>query len=115
MRALPNVEEAAVTSMRPLDDNLRTSRIAPGDRALPPVPDMAAGIWQMVSPAYFRTMGIPLVAGRDLDSRDDDRRGAERVVVISETLAHKLWPGEEPLGKRAAFEFRGSPAQLEPQ
>lgn len=53
---------------------------------------------QAMTPGYFRTLGLPLRKGRELTSQD----GAEapRVVVISERLAQRFLPGEEPLGKR---------------
>lgn len=52
---------------------------------------------RVVMPGYFRTMGIPLLAGRALG--DEDRVGSEPVVVISESMAKRDWPGEIALGK----------------
>jgi putative ABC transport system permease protein len=53
-----------------------------------------------VTPDYFRTMGIQLVAGRALQATDDSlRRGA----VINKAMAEKIWPGENAVGKRFAF------------
>ncbi len=52
-----------------------------------------------VSPSFFQTLGIPLLAGRLLDDRDDER--AQKVVVINETAARKYFaPGENPIGRR---------------
>jgi putative ABC transport system permease protein len=56
--------------------------------------------YHIVSAGYFETMGIPLRAGRSL--RATDRAGSPHVAVISEALARKLWPDEDPLGKRIA-------------
>mgnify|MGYP001397467369 CR=1 FL=1 len=50
-----------------------------------------------VDPAFFETLRLPIVAGRGFT--DADRDGAPRVVVVNETLARRLWPGEDPLGK----------------
>lgn len=50
-----------------------------------------------VSPAYFSTLGIPLLKGRTFTDADDER--APQVAVVNETLARHLWPGEDPLGK----------------
>lgn len=47
-------------------------------------------------------MGIPLLAGRDFDSTDQE--GSEQVVIINRFLAHELWPGGDPVGKTAYFE-----------
>lgn len=51
----------------------------------------------VVSPGYFRVMGVPLLAGRGLD--DSDRAGTEPVAVISREAGERLWPGESPLGR----------------
>jgi predicted permease len=51
-----------------------------------------------VSPDYFRTMGIPLLAGRDFTFHDD--ADAPLVVIVDEKIAAHHWPGEDPLGKR---------------
>jgi len=52
---------------------------------------------RMAGPGYLNTMGIPLVRGRDLDERDTE--GAPLVVLINETLARMLWPGQDPIGR----------------
>ena len=54
--------------------------------------------FEFVGPSYFRTLGIPIRRGRSFT--DSDTPGAERVVVVSETLARQLWPDEDALGKR---------------
>jgi putative ABC transport system permease protein len=51
-----------------------------------------------VTPGHFRTLGIPLVLGRDFDARD--RAQGTAVAIVNETLARRFWPGENPLGKR---------------
>ena len=51
-----------------------------------------------VSPAYFATLRIPLVAGRDFEARDGE--GRPPVAIVNETLARRLWPGESAIGKR---------------
>ena len=51
-----------------------------------------------VSPGHFRTLGIPLLSGRDFDARD--RAQAPAVAIVNETLARLFWPGESPVGKR---------------
>ena len=53
-----------------------------------------------VSPGYFRTMDMALVAGRDFDERDTDR--TPRVAIVSESLARDLWPGRNPIGRSVA-------------
>ena len=61
-----------------------------------------------VTPGHFRTLGIPLVVGRDFDARD--RAQATAVVIVNETLARRFWPGENPIGKRLReLTDRGAP------
>ncbi|HEX8087320.1 MAG TPA: ABC transporter permease, partial [Blastocatellia bacterium] len=57
---------------------------------------------RIISPSYFRTMGIPLLKGREFTPQDN-RQDAARVVTVSDTLAKRLWPGEDPVGKRIRF------------
>jgi putative ABC transport system permease protein len=69
----------------------------------PPVPADRQESVQMnqVSSDYFKAMGIPLRRGRAFDDRDVD--GATRVIVIDESLAHKEFPNEDPIGKHLKF------------
>jgi predicted permease len=53
--------------------------------------------FRSVSPGYFETLGVPLLEGRDF--RDADKDGSERVVIVSQSLAHTLFPGEEALNR----------------
>jgi len=67
------------------------------------VPDPAPGqrpdvIYRVIGPAYFATMGIPIVRGRDFT--DQDKPDSKDGVVISEKTAQHFWPGEDPIGKR---------------
>jgi putative ABC transport system permease protein len=52
----------------------------------------------LVSRGHFKTLGIPLLAGRDFT--DADRTGAPLVCIVNERLARRLWPGQNPIGKR---------------
>jgi putative ABC transport system permease protein len=54
--------------------------------------------FEVVGPQYFRTLAVPLLAGRAFD--EEDREDAPPVAVISESLARHTWPGEEALGRR---------------
>jgi len=53
--------------------------------------------FRSISPGYFETLGVPIVEGRDF--RDSDRDGAERVVIISRSVAQRLFPGREAVDR----------------
>src|SRR6185295_5601061 len=53
---------------------------------------------RLITPDYFRTLGISLTRGRMFTERDNSAAG--QVVMINEAMAEKFWPGEDPIGKR---------------
>lgn len=57
---------------------------------------------RVAGPGYLAAMGIPVLRGRDIGAGDAE--GAPRVVLVNETLARELWPGQDPLGRRVIFE-----------
>jgi len=59
---------------------------------------------RVVTPDYFRTLGIPLVSGRGFADADNDK--APDVVVISQRMAKRHWLGQDPIGKQISFGFR---------
>ena len=66
--------------------------------------DMPGADYSVACPDYFRTMGIPIVNGREFTAQDTV--GSPGVIVINQTMAHKFWPKENPVGK--AIRFGGS-------
>ena len=98
-RAAAGVESAAVNRCTPFTGCSRTILFfsdRPNDPATAPVVGR-----HYVSADYFKTLGIPLRAGRVLAATD--RAGRPGVTVISESAARRFWPGENPLGKRVWF------------
>ncbi|MBO0863071.1 MAG: ABC transporter permease, partial [Chloracidobacterium sp.] len=98
VRALPGVESACLTSFLPLTGP--TVRMFLQIEGRPPFELEKAPIVEgnHISPEYFRTMGIPIRAGRTFSAQD----GAEstKVVIINETLARRFFPNENPIGRR---------------
>jgi predicted permease len=93
--AIPGVAAAATVTPLPLNHELPSAQVAPpddsGDARQWPLVYTAA-----VSPGYFGTMGIPLVAGDDFRSGSDAEADA---VIISSRLAEQQWPGQDPIGR----------------
>jgi predicted permease len=58
------------------------------------------GFPRIISEGYFHAIGIPLKKGRDFSARDD--KGTLNVIILNETCARNLWPGEDPIGKIVA-------------
>lgn len=92
--ALRDVVSVAATSDLPLTGGASRTSFTIEDR--PGVEAVAPS--HSVTPGYFETMGIPLVAGRLLDERDRADQG-QRVAVVSRTLAARYWPRENPVGR----------------
>jgi len=53
--------------------------------------------FRVISPGFFASLGVPLIAGRDFN--DDDKRGGEPVVIISQSAAQRLFPGQDPINR----------------
>lgn len=66
-----------------------------------------------VSPDYFRTLGMPLIAGRPFGRADDDTASA--VAIVSQSFAAKLWPGQSAIGKRVWMSFLAFPPKNTPE
>ena len=97
--SLPAVESAALASELPMGPglHLRGDLVVEGKVLGPDEPPPMTG-WRMVSPDYFKTMEIPVLRGREFTPADHQR--APDVVIVDEDLARRLWPDENPLGKR---------------
>jgi macrolide transport system ATP-binding/permease protein len=110
LRALPGVKSIASTSRVPLGGNVQNTVVVPYGSA--EAHDTRANgraaqfPYSLISPEYFETLGIALLRGRSFTAQEIANRA--QVVVVSNALARRLWPGEEALGKRVAI---GSPSQ----
>ena len=99
VQAVAGVESAAVNRCTPFTGCSRTVMFMPG---LDVRPEDAPGVGRhYVSADYFKTLGIPLLAGRGLTPAD--RAGSLPVAVVNESGARRFWPGENPIGKRVWF------------
>jgi predicted permease len=102
VRALPGVQDAAYTSFLPMVMRGGIWRVhLPGQEAAPG--GGSAASLRFVTPRYFATLGIPLVAGRDVS--DADTAITPFVAVVSDSFARQHWPGQDPLGRRFRLAF----------
>jgi predicted permease len=97
-RALPGVEGAALATLLPLTERSDWSFDVEGKPMGPTDPPRPAVEYRAVSADYHKVLRIPLLRGRLL--ADADSWDAPHAVVINETMAKVIWPGEDPIGQR---------------
>lgn len=106
--ALPGVRDAAISATLPLSIKRITPMLAEGQPEVPlsqrPFLDVEA-----VSPEWFRTMRVPLVAGRAFAGADDAK--APKVVIVNESFARRFWPGQNAVGRHVVV-GRWQPAEV---
>jgi putative ABC transport system permease protein len=96
--AVPGVRETAIASVLPLEGWRYGMPYQVAGRGLLDRARRPVGFFKMVSPSYFDTLGIRLLAGRPLSEADS--AGAPPVMLINETLAKRAFPGERAIGQR---------------
>jgi putative ABC transport system permease protein len=94
VRALPGVDTAALVGALPFSGNNNRRDVRLPER--PEVKD--APLFNPTSPGYFRTVGIPLLAGRDFAFTDQPN--TPLVVIVSQSFAAKYWPGQKAVGRQ---------------
>jgi len=95
---LPGVRAVALSRYTPFGYNNDIEYVLP-EVPLAPVPENGIGCFNnIVTPSYFQTMSLPIVAGRGFEASDDER--ARKVAVVTQALARRIWPGQSALGKR---------------
>ncbi|MEY2555837.1 MAG: putative transport system permease protein, partial [Verrucomicrobiota bacterium] len=109
----PGVEAVSIADAVPLSGNSSRSPYARVDGNPVPLNQRQLGLTRSVSPGYFRTLGIPLLAGRDF--AEQDKVDSPLVVVLSNSTAKKLFPNENPIGHQVLFgtdNGNGLPAEV---
>ncbi len=108
LKALPGVVNASMVFQLPLAGSGATTSIEIAGRAVYPA-DRPSVVIHMAGPEYFKTMGIPIVQGRDFTERDD--LNAPPVLIVNEAVARQYFPNEDPIGKRVAPGFSTLPVR----
>jgi putative ABC transport system permease protein len=96
--ALPGIESAAITHALPIDGSQWNTIVHAADKPVPQPGEFPNTEFTPISSNYFEAMGIRLLQGRWFTS--SDTANSPTVAVINETLARRVWPGENPIGKR---------------
>jgi predicted permease len=96
--ALPGVQAAGMTNIAPFSGGSTAMPITPvGSSAVGPGEYVQAA-WRSVTPGYFPALGIRLLRGRFID--ETDREQSPPVIVITQSFAQRVWPGEDPVGRQ---------------
>jgi predicted permease len=106
VRSIPGVRSAGLVTALPITGGASTDFTIEG-RPLPPANDEPSADIRSADPSYFRTMGIPLLAGREFTEADNAT--ARRVMVISQTMERQYWPDGSPIGQRVTMKDWGPP------
>lgn len=101
VKSLPGVVSAGTVNILPLNGGNTTRFIVDGDPIPPPGQETEANI-RTVNDTYFQTIGVPLLAGRMFDT-SDLATGGQGVIVIGKSLADRVFPGRDPVGKRIKY------------
>ncbi len=108
LRALPGVESAAITQRVPLNDNCVTGTSLRTDRSANPV--HVEYECNNVGPDYFRTIGIPVLRGREFSAAD--QKGSQPVAIVNESFAHTVFGETNPVGHTIATDFTNDKPKL---
>jgi predicted permease len=100
LESTPGAQSVTLALAPPMLNLLRAPILAEGQQFVP-VGQRPLAEWNMITPGFFRTHGVPLFSGRDFTWADDAH--ATKVVIVNQTLARRFWPGENPLGKHITF------------
>jgi predicted permease len=95
---LPSVSSVALSFSAPIGYTRDAEAVAVEGRPPASLHDLPLIFCNSVTPDYFRALEMPLVRGRTFRESDDE--SAPRVAIVNETMAHNLWPGQDPVGKR---------------
>ena len=98
LSALPGVQSAAAASQIPLAGNVDKYGFHVEGKIHPNPEEDPSAERYCITPGFLETMHIPLLRGRDISAADTAK--APQVLLVSETTAHRMWPGEDPIGKR---------------
>ena len=104
VRSIGGVQSAALARIRPFSYSTYFQEPLTVDGYQPPPDEIPKVDYNQVGPDYFRTMGIPLLSGREFTPADDEN--AAPVAIVNEKMVEQFWHGEDPIGKRLQLKGR---------
>jgi predicted permease len=107
VKAIPGAQHAAFGTNLPMSGDNSSASYAIEGRPAGPGESSPHGDPRMITPDYFITMGVPLLKGRYFTEQDS--KDSVPVTIIDDVLAERYFPDENPIGKRIAAFFEGSP------
>jgi predicted permease len=109
LASIPGVTAASASTGLPMSAGLFVPILCEGQQAIPygqrPIAE-----WNPITPDYFKATGIPILQGRAFDWSDDP--AAPPRAIVSQSLARKFWPNENPLGKHVTYARRQIVAEV---
>lgn len=110
LATIPGVQSVGATTALPLSGSSNSFRFSVAGQVAAATAEKPQAQYRAISPDYFRTMGIPLLQGREFTDRDE--ANAAGVVVVNETMARRVFPEGDALGKHLTITY-GKPIQRE--
>jgi macrolide transport system ATP-binding/permease protein len=104
VREIPGVESASLARLVPFSYGVFSTAPLAIDGYQPAPDEQPSSSYLEVAEDYFKTLTIPIVAGREFQRTDDEN--APPVAIINETMAAKYWPGKDPIGQRLKVKDR---------
>lgn len=101
VQAIPGVRATGFTNIAPFSGGNTAMGFEPAEAAPQREGDYRMAGWRIVTPGFFQALDIPLIHGRLFDAGDRDP--VALVAVINETMARRIWPGIDPLGRRLSM------------
>ena len=109
LASLPGVTSSSASLGLPLSIGAMAPFLAEGQPAIP-MGQRPLGVWGAITPGYFQTLGIPLLQGRAFTWSDDEK--ASPKVIVSESIARRFWPDQNPIGRHLSYARRQIVAEV---
>lgn len=112
LRGLPGVESASLAYLVPFSlfndagsvQRAGAASAPAGGQGIAKAASSVSASFNIIGTEYFKTLGLPLLRGREFDAVETSANSDSRVAIIDEPLAKQLWPGEDPVGRQIRYD-----------